>query len=131
MTRVIVADDDRVSSHLLCAVLRRNGYAPEAVMDVSALFEASHRMPTPTAILLDLNMPGGTGADSIRRLKSAPELADVPIIVVSGSDDPADQAESLGLGASAFVSKPVDPARLIGVIQRAVDAAGGRGTREA
>ena len=121
MNRVIIADDDRVSSHLLCAVLRRSGYMPEPVFDVDALFAAAARAPVPTAILLDLNMPGGSGADSIRGIRNAPGLAEVPLIVVSGSSDPAASAECLRLGATAYLSKPVEPAMLLGVVQRAID----------
>lgn len=116
MTRVIVADDDRVTSHLLCAILRRTGYTPEPVLDVASLVAACARRPVPQAILLDLNMPGGTGADSIRHIKATPALAGVPLVIVSGSDDASDRDQAMLLGAIAFLDKPLDPARLLDIL---------------
>ena len=120
MTRVIVADDDRVTSHLLCAILRKSGYAPEPALDVPALFAACARTPVPGAILLDLNMPGGSGADSIRYIKRTPPLAAVPLIIISGSDVEADHVEAMELGAVAFLNKPIDPAVLLATLTRAM-----------
>jgi CheY-like chemotaxis protein len=124
MTRVIVADDDRVTSHLVSAILRRGGYAPEPVLDVPALFAACLRAPTPRAILLDLGMPGGTGADSIRYIKGTPAVAAVPLIIISGSEADADHVEAIRLGAAAFLDKPIDPAALLSALARATGARG-------
>lgn len=120
MTRVIVADDDRVTSHLVCSVLRRQGYEAEPARDVEALFVACARAPAPAAILLDLNMPGGSGADSVHRIRHDPALARVPLIVVSGSELSADHAMALDAGATAFIDKPIDIARLLAVLADAI-----------
>jgi DNA-binding response OmpR family regulator len=122
MIRVIVADDDVVTSHLVCAILRKNGYTPEPAADVAALFAACARPPIPHAILLDLSMPGGSGADSVRHIKGTEALAGVPLIVVSGSDADADRVEVLRLGAVEFLRKPIDPERLLSALERAVNA---------
>ena len=101
MKRIIVAEDDRMTSHLLCAVLRKGGYAAESALDVSSLFVLCEQLPVPDAVLLDLNMPGGTGTDSIRRLKRTRALAHVPVIIISGSSVPEDQTTALARSASS------------------------------
>lgn len=118
MKRIIVAEDDRMTSHLLCAVLRRQGLEPDPVYDVSALFEACDRQPVPVAILLDMHMPGGSGLDSLRRLKEHPTTGSRPVIVVSGSHSPEEVAEARQLGAAQFIAKPVDPGVLIEALGR-------------
>lgn len=120
MKRIIVADDDRVTSHLLCTILRKDGYAPEPALDVGALFAACDREPRPLAILLDMNMPGGSGPDSIRRLKASPHLSSVPVIVVSGLIAHEDHFEVMRLGASAFIEKPIDPQHVLETLARAI-----------
>ena len=121
MKRIIVAEDDRMTSHLLCAVLRKGGYAAESAFDVSSLFVLCEQLPVPDAVLLDLNMPGGTGTDSIRRLKRTGALAHVPVIIISGSSVPEDQATALALGAYAFLCKPIDPQSLLDALRAALD----------
>ena len=125
MTRIIVADDDAVTSHLVCAVLRTHGYAPEPARDVESLFLACTKQPRPAAILLDLNMPGGSGADSVRRIKSDSELAGVPLLIVSGSDQAADHQMATAAGVSAFIDKPIDMAHLLSVVADAIARASG------
>ena len=125
MTRIIVADDDRVTSHLVCAVLRKHGYAPEPVRDVESLFVACATQPRPAAILLDLNMPGGSGADSVRRIKSDPALAGVPLLIVSGSDQAADHQMATAAGVSAFITTPIDMAQRLAVVADAIARSSG------
>jgi CheY-like chemotaxis protein len=118
--RVIVADDDRVTSHLLCAILRSQGFVPAPAFDIPEIFVACARPPRPAAILLDLNMPGGTGIGTIVRLKGDAALRDIPVVVVSGSDDPADRADSLRAGAAAFVTKPIGADTLLAALHAAL-----------
>lgn len=120
MTRIIVADDDRVTSHLVCAILRKHGYLPEPARDVDELFAACANAPRPAAILLDLNMPGGSGTDSVRRIRSDPALTGVPLLIVSGSDQEADHQMAVASGASAFITKPIDMAQLLVAVTDAI-----------
>lgn len=62
--------------------------------------------PRPTMILLDLNLPRINGFEVLTRVRSTPELADIPIVVFTSSSLPADRTKSLQLGAQQFVTKP-------------------------
>jgi CheY-like chemotaxis protein len=120
MRRVIVADDDRVTSHLICAVLRKAGYYADAAFDVSTTFSLARAGKMPAAILLDMHMPGGDGLDSIREFKRDPILGGVPLIIISGSGEQCDRDAAAALGATLFLSKPVAPASILGALQQVV-----------
>ena len=68
--RVLVADDDKMLSQMLCSVLRQAGHKPTPAFDsVQALMNAM-RQPVPDLVLLDIAMPGGSGLDMLSKLKN-------------------------------------------------------------
>jgi DNA-binding NarL/FixJ family response regulator len=84
---------------------------------VGGLFDALDRHPDVDLLLLDLNLPGAYGFNALAHLRgSRPEL---PIIVVSASDDPGTMRQAFAFGAQSFVSKSADAA-IIGDNIRAV-----------
>jgi DNA-binding NarL/FixJ family response regulator len=77
---------------------------------VGGLFDALDRHPSVDLLLLDLNLPGAYGFNALAHLRgSRPEL---PIIVVSASDDPRTVRLALAFGAQSFVSKSADAATI-------------------
>ena len=60
----------------------------------------------PTIVLLDLNLPQLDGKEVLRHIKAIPLGAEIHVVVVSGSKHPADQHETLALGADAYFVKP-------------------------
>ena len=122
MTRIIVADDDRITSHLVCSLLRKQGYQPEAAFDVPSFFVLSRRSPSPSVVLLDLHMPGGTGVESVQWFMDDPTLARIPLVLMSGTNGSAAEVLGLQLGAIAFVGKPIEPVRLLAVVATALAA---------
>src|ERR1700679_3777427 len=61
----------------------------------------------PILFLLDLKMPKVNGLEVLRRMKESPELADIPVVMLSSSREELDLKEAQRLGASAYVVKPV------------------------
>lgn len=117
--KVLIADDDRVVSHLLSARLRGRGW--EASIAQDAMQTVMFAMRTiPDAIVLDINMPGGTGLDALVKLKMSTKTMLIPVIVASGTTDPEIAARVQALGAAAFVPKPIDIDALILIIEQAV-----------
>jgi CheY-like chemotaxis protein len=62
--------------------------------------------PCPQVILLDLNLPCTSGMEVLRRLKTSPRFAEVPVVVVTSSDASLDRAEAANLGVDAYFVKP-------------------------
>ena len=63
-------------------------------------------------IITDLNMPELDGRMLLELIKATPELASIPVIVVTSASNPAREAELIGLGAIAVIGKPVSPASM-------------------
>lgn len=72
----------------------------------------------PDLILLDGHLPDMTGADVIRRLKSAAATRDIPVVVLTGDSREEVHAEILDAGAIACLVKPINLTHLIEVIDR-------------
>jgi DNA-binding response OmpR family regulator len=105
---VLVAEDDRVVSAQICGLLKRRGYSAIPVFDaLQALMTAMRTVPD--GIILDIGLPGGTGIETLKRLKSSTKTIAIPVIVVSGTIDPADADTVLDIGAERFFPKPIDP----------------------
>ncbi|MGL4317304.1 MAG: ATP-binding protein [Pseudomonas sp.] len=67
---------------------------------------------TPALVLLDLDLPDGSGLEVLERMRGEPRLADVPVLVVSAAADEVVLAEARSKGAQACMIKPVDLQRL-------------------
>src|SRR5205814_6072654 len=77
----------------------------------------------PDLILLDLTMPGLSGFDVLRRVRSA--RPDVPVIIVSGQGDLKLARATLECGAANYLPKPFDPDHLIDAVAAALSRGGG------
>ena len=64
--------------------------------------------PFPSVILLDIKMPKVDGTDALRTIKADPRLRNLPVVVVTSSREGPDVDLCYGLGANAYVVKPVD-----------------------
>ncbi len=115
--RVLVADDDRALNDLFCGILRAAGHQPVPAYDGASALMAATRAPQPDLVVLDLQMPAGDGQSTLARLRAMTRTAALPVVVVSATTDPAIRAQVLALGATSFVSKPVNADLLLDVIE--------------
>jgi CheY-like chemotaxis protein len=118
MSSVLIVDDDDASRFALRALLEAHGWSVVESRNGDEAMERLREGPHPAAILLDLMMPDANGWAFRRKQLAAPELANIPVIILSGLNDPPGL-----LGTAAFVRKPIDNDRLIAALERAV---GGR-----
>ena len=72
----------------------------------------------PAAVLLDMNMPSGTGLEVLKRLKNSSKTHEIPVIVVSGSIDEKTAGVVKELGAMDYLPKPVDFDKLLQALHR-------------
>ncbi len=113
--RILLVEDDPDDVLLTRTVLGRAGFA-DGLVDVGD-GDAALRVlrgegefagqPAPHIVMLDLNLPGRHGLDVLREIKEDPQLAEIPVVVVSTSDDPVDIAGAYQGHASSYVTKPV------------------------
>lgn len=77
-------------------------------------------MNSPSAILLDYELPEGNGDYVLRRLKESSATRDIPVIVVTGRTEPVVERQMRSLGASEFLNKPFNWEALRGAIQSCI-----------
>ena len=116
---ILIADDDRVWASILTARLKKNGYKVVVAFDAMGAIVAALRNP-PAAVLLDVNMPGGTGLQVLRQLRNSLKTSQVPIIVISGSLEPETERTVRELGADDYLSKPPNYDQLVARINQLV-----------
>jgi DNA-binding response OmpR family regulator len=105
--RILIAEDDPVMAATLSGVLESRGYGVVLARDaMQAVMFAVQRQPN--AILLDVNMPAGTGLGALARLQASARTSSIPVLVVSGSTDLTLPATVRAEGAKGFFKKPVD-----------------------
>ena len=117
---VLVIDDDAAQLELTARFLEREGFAARTAPD-GCRGLALARSLRPRAILLDVAMPGMDGWAVLARLKAEPELAAIPVVMVTFI---AERGLASSLGAVGYVSKPVQWERLRAVMDRFRDAEG-------
>jgi CheY-like chemotaxis protein len=124
MLRILVADDDRVLSQMLCSVLRQVGHRPTPAFDSVQALMLAKKDPLPDLVLLDIGMPGGSGLNTLAAIKNSSKTNDIPVIVISGSLDKELPDKVAKGGAARFLEKPVDPSMLLQVIREVMEEAG-------
>ena len=112
---ILIADDDPVITKLLSFQLSRAGYAVVIAYDGMQAVMMAMRC-NPACVLLDLNMPAGTGLQVIRRLKASLKTTNIPILVISATIESAHGQDALSLGAHCLLPKPVDVPALLTII---------------
>jgi DNA-binding response OmpR family regulator len=122
--KILVADDDRVLSQLVCAIVREAGHVPIPAFDAMQTVMFAIRPPQPAVIILDINMPGGTGLEALKKLKLSARTSAIPVIVLSGSTELDMPQQVRSLGADEFLAKPINPEVLMLAIERVLRETG-------
>ncbi|MCL4694994.1 MAG: response regulator, partial [Candidatus Hydrogenedentes bacterium] len=104
-TEIVIIDDVPENLRLLSTFLTRNGHNVRAYTDPKLALAAIREEP-PQLILLDINMPGMSGYEVCERLKHDSQLAEIPIIFISGMSDVQDIVKGFELGGVDYVTKP-------------------------
>jgi len=120
--RILVAEDDPVMVATLSGALKSRGYGVAIARDaMQAVMFAVQQQPN--VILLDVNMPAGTGLGALKRLQASARTSSIPVLVVSGSTDLTLPATVRAEGAKGFFKKPVDLDALCARLEELLHAA--------
>ena len=111
---VLVIDDDPDVRVLMSRLLAKEGFAVVLACDGTEGL-ARAREVRPAVITLDVVMPGVDGWRTLAALKSDPDLSDIPVVMVTMTED---RRTAYALGACDYLVKPVDPGRLARLLKR-------------
>jgi two-component system OmpR family response regulator len=122
---ILVVDDDREIRELLARFLEKQGFRVTTAREAR---EARRAWPLGRyhIVILDLMMPGESGLDFARWLRSQ---SDVPIVMLTAMGEETDRIVGLELGADDYVAKPFNPRELLARIRAVMRRVHGEGTR--
>jgi CheY-like chemotaxis protein len=124
---ILLADDDEDDRLLASEAIEASKLRNPLLMvnDGAYLLEALRgegeyegRPIDPVIILLDLNMPRIDGREALQIIKSDSRLAHIPVVIMTTSKSEEDMLRTTGLGASAFITKPVSFSGLVDVMRQ-------------
>jgi CheY-like chemotaxis protein len=122
--QILIAEDNQINQEVLAQILNRLGYRADVVENGRAALEALRRQPY-DVVLMDVQMPEMDGLEAARqiRIELAPERQP-RIIAVTANAIQGEREECLAAGMDDYISKPIDPARLMMVLDQCTPAAG-------
>ncbi|MGD0728260.1 MAG: HD domain-containing phosphohydrolase [Spirochaetia bacterium] len=109
--RILVIDDDEKTREIMRLILEKKGYETVEAESGESALEAM-KAELPDLILLDVEMPGISGFEVVKRLKADSRTRTIPVIMVTGLGDQSSRLEALANGAEDYLPKPVDPTEL-------------------
>jgi len=125
---VLHIDDDANDTILLQAAARRanavfeltnvpDGEHAIAYLSGTGSYADRRRFPMPALVLLDLKMPRLTGAEILKWIRNQPELGQLPVVVLSGSQLQDDMREAYARGANSYLVKPLGFESLVALVR--------------
>ncbi|MFC1548159.1 response regulator [Candidatus Neomarinimicrobiota bacterium] len=123
LSGVLIVEDNPIESRILQARLaakNRNIFAAETAAQAEEILQQEDI----SLILLDLILPDTDGRNFLIKLKERPELAGIPVFVVSAKGSPGTKAECFALGAESYFEKPVDPEILTTAVAAKIQSSG-------
>lgn len=119
---ILVIDDDATIRLLLCAGLSKQGFhVLEAAGGPAGL--AAFRTRRPDLVLIDVSMPGMDGFQVARAIGSESSVRTVPLVMLTGSDDPDTRRQALEAGALEILTKPFQLLPLAERLRRLLESA--------
>lgn len=112
MDRILVVDDDQEIVRLLTSYFDKSGFQVMKAYDGKTALQILHQQ-RPDLVILDLMLPDQDGWDITKRVRNDPELADIPIIMLTARVEDSDKIVGLELGADDYITKPFNPREVV------------------
>ena len=117
--RVLVVEDQAALRGMLSIMFTRRGWHVTGVETGQAALDLADG--SFDVVVLDLGLADVNGLEVCRRLRASPQTSGVPIIMLTGRDDPRDVRDGLAAGADDFVTKPFELTRLMATVDRLLE----------
>ena len=122
MTTVLIADDEPALRLLVSATIASDDYEVIEAADGDEAWSLIRRH-RPNLVLLDVQMPGQTGLDLTRSIRSDPDLNRTCVILLTSKAQQSDINDGLEAGANRYLTKPFSPLELLRVVEQAIGTA--------
>jgi len=121
MAKILIVDDSPTQIFTLKHLVENWGFEAISAENGDQALEIA-RQESPDVILMDVVMPGMSGFQTTRKLSKDLATCKIPVIFVSTKDGEADRVWGMRQGATAYVTKPVNPDTLFNAISEAIAA---------
>jgi two-component system, cell cycle response regulator DivK len=123
MSVVLIVEDNEKNMKLARDVLQVKGYATlEAVTGEDGVRLAKEKLPD--LVLMDIQLPGISGIDALKALRSDAQTERIPVAALTASVTPTDRSQITAAGFDAFLSKPINLKEFLEIVKRLTE--GGR-----
>ena len=116
-TQILVIDDSKTAQKILNVIFSQAGYEVIQAYDAESGI-ALAQQHKPSLILMDVIMPGISGFQATRMIRKDPDIADIPIIVVSGDKQAGDKFWLSNIGADQYLTKPFTRSQLFTAVYK-------------
>lgn len=110
--RILIVEDEAPIREMLSFVLEQHGYQTLEAADYASA-QSYLQDPLPDMLLLDWMLPGGSGIQLAKMLKSKEYTRDIPIIMLTARSEEEDKIRGLEVGADDYLTKPLSPKELL------------------
>ncbi len=117
---ILIVEDDEDSRYVYGVVLEDHGFSVVMAHSGEDGLRIA-RETRPTAILMDVSIPGLDGWTVTERLKNDPETAQIPVIIITAHAFPEDLARAKQVGSDSFLTKPCEPRRVLEEVVRLLE----------
>jgi two-component system cell cycle response regulator DivK len=119
---ILIVEDNEKNRKLARMVLQKVGYRTAEAETGEAALQIARTDP-PALILMDYQLPGIDGIETFRRMRTDAAIPRMPIVAVTASAMPEDQARMREAGFDGFETKPINVQALLATVRRLLDAA--------
>jgi DNA-binding response OmpR family regulator len=112
MSRILIVEDDRDIAELVAHYLQQAGHTTQVLTTGTGAVRAAREWGAELAIL-DVMLPGQSGLEIYRSLRADPDLATLPLILLTARAEEADRIRGLEIGADDYVVKPFSPREVV------------------
>ena len=120
-SKILLIEDNGQNLYLITFILEKNGYEVIQARDGLEGIEKAIQ-EKPDLILLDIQLPVMDGYQVARRMKSMPELKDIPIVALTSYAMAGDRERILAAGCDGYIEKPINPETFMAEIERHLPA---------
>ena len=120
--RIMMVEDDLLDAAAAKRLLRHNGLDKRLVIvadgkQAVSILQSSSPADLPQLILLDINLPDMSGIDLLKSIKKDDNFKDIPVVILTGSNEDQDIQKSYDLGARSYLVKPISNDALLLVLK--------------
>ena len=113
MKTVLVVEDTQAERKLISALLKYAGFIVSAVDSVESALDWLNDNPLPNLVLLDIILPGESGLDLCRQIRSNEKWKDIPVLFCSSKSEDFDRFWAMRQGGNDYLTKPFAPKQLL------------------